>query len=107
MKFSEKIAFIEEKLRLNDYAFCSRFRIKISLLKKWRKRLVAPTVGDIRWVCNYFNLDAKDFLDDSSTLSKVVSEEEHPCKARPPVEKENVIYEDFAREDNSRYEEKD
>lgn len=107
MKFFEKLAFIEEKLRLNDFAFCSRFRIKISVFKKWKKGLLTPTTEDIKWVCDYFNLDANDFLDDSSTLAKEIKVGEHPCKAKPPHEKENVIYEDYAREDNSRYEEKD
>jgi len=107
MKFLEKIAFIEEKLHFNDYAFCTRFRVKISFLKKWRKGLLTPTAKDVQWVCNYFNLDANDFLDDSSTLSKVVKEGEHPCAAKPIVEKPNTIYEDYAREDNARYEEKD
>ena len=107
MKFLEKIAFIEGKLHLNDYAFCTRFRIKISVLKKWRKGLLEPTVEEIKWVCNYFNLDATDFLNDSSTLAKVAKEGEHPCATKPLPEKEHTIYEDFAREDNSRYEEKD
>ena len=107
MEFLEKIAFIENNLHLNDYAFCTRFRIKISNLKKWRKELLKPTSEDVKWVCNYFNLDADDFLDDSSTLSKKVNEGEHPCKIKPVVEKPNTIYEEYAREDNSRYEEKD
>ena len=107
MKFLEKIAFIENKLHLNDYAFCTRFRIKISYLKKWRKGLLTPTTEDVKWVYNYFNLDANDFLNDSSTLSKEVKDGEHPCATKPHVERKNEVYEDYAREDNSRYEEKD
>ena len=107
MKFLEKVAFIEENLRLNDYAFCTRFRIKISLLKKWRKELLAPTAEDVKWVCDYFNLDANDFLNDLSTLSKEIKEEEHPCASKPFVDRNDVVYEDYSREDNSRYEEKD
>ena len=107
MKFSEKIAFIENKLHFNDYSFCTRFRIKISVLKKWRRGQLVPTIQDIKWICNYFNLDATDFLDDTSTLAKEIKEGEHPCAEKPIVEKENTIYEDYAREDNSRYEEKD
>ena len=107
MKFLEKVAFIQNNLHLNDYAFCTRFRIKISYLKKWRKGLLQPTAQDVKWVCNYFNLDANDFMDDSSTLSKVVKEGEHSCKTGPVEESSNVIYEDYVREDNSRYEEKD
>ena len=107
MKFLEKIAFIQEKLHLNDFAFCTRFRIRISVLKKWRKGELTPTEEDIKWVCNYFNVDATDFLNDSSTLSKEVKEGEHPCASKPQVDRCDVIYEDFAREDNSRYEEKD
>jgi transcriptional regulator with XRE-family HTH domain len=107
MKFLEKIAFIEKQLHLSDFAFCSRFRIKISVLKKWRKAHLAPTPKDVVWLCNYFNLDVNDFLDDSSTLAKEPKEGEHPCATKPHVEKKNEIYEDYAREDNPRYEEKD
>ena len=107
MKFLEKIAFIEKQLHLNDFAFCSRFRIKISVLKKWRKAQLAPTPSDVVWACNYFNLDVNDFLNDSSTLSKEIKDGEHPCATLPHVEKKNEVYEDYAREDNPRYEEKD
>lgn len=107
MEFLGKIKFIQDSLHLNDYAFCTRFRIKISYLKKWRKGLLAPTLNDVKWVCNYFNLDETDFLDDSSTLSKEIKEGEHPCKLKPVPEKPNTIYEEYVREDNSRYEEKD
>lgn len=107
MKFLEKVAFIENSLHLNDYAFCTRFRIKISYLKKWKKGLVKPTKEDIRWVCNYFHLDEEDFLNDSSTLSRKVNEGEHPCLTKTVEEKPNTVYEDVVREDNSRYEEKD
>ena len=107
MVFLEKVSFIQNSLHLNDYAFCTRFRIKISYLKKWRKGLLTPTTNDVKWVCNYFNLDETDFLDDSSTLSKKVESGEHPCKIKPVVEKPNTIYEEYVREDNSRYEEKD
>ena len=107
MKFLEKVAFIEENLRLNDYAFCTRFRIKISVLKKWRKGLLSPSIKDVQWICNYFNLDANDFLNDSSTLAKTAKEGEHLCARKPFVEKPGTVYEEYEREDNSRYEEKD
>ena len=38
---------------------------------------------------------------------KNIKENEHPCKLKEVEEKPNVIYEDYVREDNSRYEEKD
>jgi len=107
MVFLEKVSFIQKSLHQNDYAFCTRFRIKISFLKKWKKGLLTPTEADIKWVCNYFNLDPKDFLDDTSTLSKNILKGEHPCATKPIIERAHEIYEDYAREDNSRYEEKD
>ena len=107
MVFLEKVSFIQSSLHLNDYAFCTRLRIKISNLKKWRKGLLKPTSQDVKWLCNHFNLDETDFLDDSSTLSEKVEKGEHPCKIKPVVEKENTVYEEYVREDNSRYEEKD
>ena len=107
MVFLDKVSFIQKSLHLNDYAFCTRFRIKISNLKKWKKGLIKPTVEDIKWVCNHFHLDEHDFLDDSSTLSKKVNDGEHPCLTKVVEERPNTIYEDYVREDNSRYEEKD
>ena len=107
MVFLKKVEFIQKSLHLNDIAFCTRFRIKISFLKKWRKGLLKPTSDDVKWVCNYFNLDVNDFLDDSSTLSKKMNEGEHACATKPLEERPHEIYEDYAREDNSRYEEKD
>ena len=107
MKFLEKITFIEKKLHFNDYAFCSQFRIRMSLLRKWRKNHLAPTPKDVQWVCKYFNLDVNDFLNDQSTLAKEIRTGEHPCATKPHVEMKNEIYEDYAREDNPRYEEKD
>ena len=107
MTVLEKVSFIQNNLHLNDYAFCTRYRIKISYLKKWRKGLLNPTSNDVKWICTYFNLDVNDFLDESSTLSKKIKEGEHPCKTRPVEEHPNSVYEDYVREDNSRYEEKD
>ena len=107
MKFLEKVAFIQKKLNLSDLAFCARYKIKLGLLKKWRSGQIEPTLKDVRTICKEFNLDAADFLNDSSTLAEQVKEGEHPCATKPIVEKGNVIYEDYVREDNSRYEEKD
>ena len=107
MTFLEKIAFLEDSLHFNDGAFCARYKIKLGLLKKWKANQAKPTIKDIRYICMDFNLDATDFLDDSSTLSKDIKKGEHPCATKPVEEKANTIYEDFVREDNSRYEEKD
>jgi len=107
MKFLEKIAFIEEKLNFNDLAFCARYKIKLGSLKKWRNGQASPTPKDVKFICKDFNLDVNDFLDDSSTLLDNVLEGEHPCATKPLPDRDNVIYEDFVREDNSRYEEKD
>ena len=107
MNFQEKVAFIQKSLLLTDGAFCTRYKVKLSLLKKWRAGQIKPTSKDVKTVCKEFNLDVTDFLDDSSTLSKNVKQGEHPCATKPVVERANVVYEDYAREDNSRYEEKD
>ena len=107
MKFLEKVTFIQNSLHLTDGAFCARYKIKLGLLKKWRNGQLSPTLKDVKTICKEFNLDVTDFLDDSSTISKVVKEGEHPCLVKPVEEKPNSIYEDYVREDNSRYEEKD
>ena len=107
MNFQEKVAFIQNSLHLTDGAFCARYKIKLGLLKKLRLGQIEPTSKDVKTICKEFNLDVTDFLNNSSTLSKNVKPGEHPCAMKPVVEKANTIYEDYAREDNSRYEEKD
>lgn len=107
MNFQEKVTFIQNSLHLTDGAFCTRYKIKLSLLKKLRAGQVKPANKDVKTICKEFNLDVADFLDDSSTLSRNVKPGEHPCATKPVAEKPNTIYEDYAREDNSRYEEKD
>ena len=107
MNFQEKVAFIQKYLHLSDGAFCTRYKIKLGLLKKLKSGQIKPTSKDVKTICKEFNLDVNDFLDDSSTLSKVVKSSEHPCAVKPIAEKPNTIYEDYAIEDNSRYEEKD
>ena len=106
MEFLEKIDFLENALKINDRKFAKKFEIKPSLLKKWRKGLLKPSTKDIVNICKEYNLDPKDFLNSSSTLAKP-NKKEHECKILPREDSSNVIYEDFAREDNSRYEEKD
>jgi len=107
MKFSEKVAFIQNSLQLTDGNFCSRYKIKMGLFKKLKSGQITPTPKNVKFICKEFNLDVADFLDDSSTLAKTINDGEHPCSLKQTEEKKNVIYEDYVREDNSRYEEKD
>ena len=60
-------------------------------------------------MCDELGLDINDFLSESSTLSKeLLKDGEHLCaKTKGTLYKESMILEDFPREDNSRYEEKD
>jgi hypothetical protein len=107
MNFREKVTFLQNSLHLSDGAFCTRYKIKLGLLKKLKAGQIEPTSKDVKTICKEFNLDVTDFLNDASTLSKVVKPGEHPCAVKPIAEKPNTIYEDYVREDNSRYEEKD
>jgi hypothetical protein len=107
MNFQEKVTFLQNSLHLTNGAFCARYKIKMGLFKKLKAGQVKPTNKDVKTICKEFNLDVTDFLNDASTLSKVVKSGEHPCMVKPVAEKPNTIYEDYTREDNSRYEEKD
>lgn len=107
MTIAEKLKFLQESHHLNDWAFCTRFRIKISLFKKWKAGTAKPQAKDIQFLCNKFHLDSEDFISDSSTLASEVKANEHPCKVVAIDDRDQVIYEDYVREDNSRYEEKD
>ena len=109
MTVLEKVLFLQKSYNLNDRAFCSRFRIKYGLLKKWKDGSVKPESKYLFFLCCELELDINDFMSDDSTLSKEgMKNNEHLCKVHKknqPIESE--ILEDFPREDNSRYEEKD
>lgn len=105
MKFREKILFLQESLKLNDKKFAAKYHIKLNSLKAW-KNGEKPEIKDIEGICKDYNLDPKDFLCDESTLAEP-KKGEHLCATIAREDKANIIYEDFAREDNSRYEEKD
>lgn len=107
MNFQSKIKYLEEQLKLNDHSFALRYKIRPSIMRKLMDGRFVPQLRNVTEICKEFKLDPKDFLDDTSTIAKEVKEDEHPCKFVKVEDSSNVIYEDFAREDNSRYEEKD
>lgn len=107
MLLKDKIKFLQKSLNLTDHAFCKRYKINFVSFKKWMEDNLNPDKEDLRLICKEFNLDLDDFVNNNSTLSSQVNEGEHPCKTIPIKDNGSLIYEDFAREDNSRYEEKD
>ena len=106
MTIADKISFLENSLKLNDKEFAKRYKINFSLLRKMKLGKEKPTPENVKYICKDFKLDPNDFLDDSSTLQEP-GPSEHACIMVKEEDRNNVIYEDFAREDNSRYEEKD
>lgn len=106
MTLIEKLNFLEESLKLNDRKFAKRYNIKPAVFLKWKSGEINPSPLDVSKICEEFNLDPKDFLDEKSTLVEP-KEGEHSVNVLPKEDKNNVIYEDYYREDNSRYEEKD
>lgn len=109
MTVLEKVLFLQKSYNLNDRSFCSRFRIKYGILKKWKDKVLEPESKYLFYMCCELELDADDFMSSSSTLSKeLMKDGEHICKTHKKEKKVNSeILEDFPREDNSRYEEKD
>lgn len=107
MTLLEKILFLQKAMNLDDHEFSTRFHIKVGNFRKFKIGKISLQKNSIQEICLEFNLDFDDFMDDSSTLDKEAKANEHICKLVPKVIKGETILEDFAREDNSRYEEKD
>lgn len=109
MNLTNKIIFLQKSMNLSDREFCINYKIKGSSLRKWKSGASLPSKEDVMCLCRAFNLDIDDFISDLSTVSYVdLKEGEHPCKLNPQKnDRTDIILEDFAREDNSRYEEKD
>lgn len=108
MKVLNKIIFLQNSLGLKDLDFCRRYKIKLNSFKLWKIFKKEPKLKDISYLIDSFNLDQNDFMNGNSSLSDKLEPHEHSCKSKPStIEDKNLVYEDFAREENGRYEEKD
>lgn len=106
MKLVDKLNYLQNAFNLSDKEFAKKF--KLSQLREWKEGKMTPSKKDVVLICKELNLDIEDFINDSSSVDKDnLKEGEHPCRLNPKNDRNDVIYEDFAREDNSRYEEKD
>lgn len=109
MKVLDKIIFLQKSLNLNDRNFCKRYKISLNHYKLWKLFKTEPKKKEISYLVESFSLDLEDFMNSNSTLKDDhVEAHEHMCKSGPStIEDKNLIYEDFAREENGRYEERD
>ena len=107
MTLNNKIDFIQKRTGFNDKKFCKTYRISLPILFQIRKGLYKPEKSELAFLCQTFNLDLDDFMDDTSSVKIVHLEPgEHTCKLAN-VQEDSDIYEDFPWESNDRYEEKD
>ena len=99
----EKIDFIIKTTKWSDRRFQKKFYLKKNSLEKWRNKEVEPMENDVRNICKYFHLEIKDFLD----ANKIIFLKNTDKFCNFSLNDEDVVFEDFPREDNARYEEKE
>lgn len=108
MKVLDKIIYLQKSVNLSDRKFAKRYKIKLNSFKLWKIFKRDPNKKAIAYLCESFNLDLDDFMNGNSSLLPNLEAHEHACKTiESLIEDKNLIYEDFAREENGRYEEKD
>lgn len=108
MKVLDKILYLQKSVNLNDRKFAKRYKIHLNSFKLWKLFKKEPNKNAISYLVESFNLDLEDFMNGNSTLLPTLEAHEHACKTKEStIEDKNLIYEDFAREENGRYEEKD
>ncbi len=101
MKPSIKLDYIQRKLKYDDEKFCKKFGILGENLALIRKNEEVKK-SDISTLCKKLKLDLNLFLDEESIIY---------CKktmfsVRFFMKEQDLINEDYPREENSRYEEK-
>lgn len=107
MTLKDKIDFIQKRSGFGDKKFCKTYRISLPVLWQIRKDLYKPEKSELAFLCQKFNLDLDDFMDDKSSVKIIgIKPGDHPCKLAN-VQADSDIYEDFPWESNDRYEEKD
>ena len=107
MTVIEKVDYLINKLHLSEIEFSIKFRIRKSAIGKWRKGIAQPKVENIAYLCKVMKFQVQDFLNDSSTLDRNhIKEGEHMILALQD-NNVNACDEDFPKENNMRYEERD
>ena len=99
----EKIDFIIKTTKWSKKRFTKKFYLKKDALDRWYAGEKIED-KDVRNICKYFRLDVKDFLNDE--LNIFLKSTEKFCEFSLN-DAEIKSPEDIAREDNSRYEERD
>lgn len=107
MTVLEKLEYLAKSYGLTEHKFLQKYHAHFGLMKKLRSGYVAQP-GDVKKLCKILNFDVVDFLDETSSVSRDLKEGEHFVKSAEPQKMPKYpIFEDYPREDNSRYEEKD
>ncbi len=99
----EKIEFILKTLKWSEKRFTRKFYLKSDSLENWRNGNNIPNESDVKNICKYFKLNIKDFLNEDRVI--FLKNSDKFCSFS--MNEESTVPEDFPREDNSRYEEKD
>ena len=108
MTVVEKIDYLLKRLDLTEKQFSIRYRIRKHTIEKWRKGEALPKRENVEYLCKCFNLSVGDFLDDDSSLKlDGCFADEHKILGQIDQQQDCDFSEDYPREDNSRYEEKD
>lgn len=108
MTIIEKIDYLIKSLDISERQFSKKYHIRHANIKKLRKSSIKPCKSELFYLCDSFDLDADDFIDDSSTISYLdIKKGEHLCAKKAHEEIKNTVNEDYPFEDNARYEEKD
>ena len=107
MTVLEKLEFLAKSFGLTEHKFLQKYHAHYGLMKRIRGGY-QPVESDIKKLCHILDFDIKDFLDDKSSVSDKLKEGEHFIKKASSIDySKPLIYEDYPREDNARYEEKD
>lgn len=119
MELPEKLRYVRTDMKLSERKFRKRFGWSRYQLKSWEEKRARPSEAEIKSLTDYDGLNARDFLDDRTRIYKakeltpndvVVNDPAKKTRGEPVEEAlstSDVEEEDYGREDNFRYEEKD
>lgn len=109
MTVIQKVDYFIKKLGISEKEFAYLFRIRKNIIAKWRKGEAEPKPENVQYLCDQMGFSVTDFLDNSSTLDESMKfADEHMILGKYNDQKDSdAPSEDFPKEDNSRYEEKD
>lgn len=111
MLVSSKILNVRLSMNLDQKRFGTHFRQSLKTIQNWENGYVIPTRKDLKNISRYTRISLDIFFDKNKSINcvdgKLIVSDDPNGENETMITNNDTILEDYPREDNARYEERD